>query len=87
MTKNKTLAYHSRTADAKATRTTLPRKKHAAINASDQDLAKVSDAIIDLLVFCWFAVFGLFCLNLSGLLFLICFNDVEMVFLHNFVMN
>lgn len=60
MTKNKTLAHHLHMADAKATRTTLPRKKHAATNASDQDLAKVSDAMIVIIVrFFWFAVFGL----------------------------
>lgn len=46
MTKRKILAHVSHTADAKATRTTLPPKKHVNINANDQELAKVSDAKI-----------------------------------------
>lgn len=68
MTKNKTLALHSHMADAKATRTILRRKKHAAINASDQDLAKVSERIIDCSKFlvCGFWLFFFF--NFSGLI-------------------
>lgn len=43
-TKSKILARASHTPDARATRTTLPPKKPAPINARDQELAKVSDA-------------------------------------------
>lgn len=51
MTKSKTHAHDSRMADAKATRTISSPKKHANINANDQELEKVSDTKINLFAF------------------------------------
>lgn len=51
MTKNKANADNSLMVDAKATRTISPPRRHVITNATDQELAKVSDKIIHMFDF------------------------------------